>query len=270
MVHTHTAHDQEANMPPSRRKPPADKGPKGKASTTTPVGDVVEPDRFSAGTGELAERMRGDFEETATRARAIRMQKLDAEGAPAGEGFYLPGEGTIDLTPTDMELRPVDPGPYEPGSVEVNLTVKDELSAAILRNLFRIPIPTAVVGERWFPAFVRWPEEDMPLAACKVYITPQGIYVYQRPPTEPETLASGARPDRYAPVLFEETGKPPIATVARNAGFRIQTPIGPVIVQPTGGCGCGNRLKHWSPDWARNVLSWDDGVKLAATATEGR
>lgn len=228
MVHTHTTRDQEANMPPSRRKPTV----KAKGITVTPLGD---------------------------------------DGLPSGPGVHMPDAlATVGLDVTDV--RPVEEL-YSPEELTAarGLTMQiDVVAGSALSELTRIPIPTAVI-DRWFPAFVRWPGEDQPLVSCKVFATPQGLYVYTRRPDRPEGFSEGAKPQRWVSSIdFEKTGLPPVSSVARNAGFRIHTPAGVVIVQPTGSCGCGNRLKHWTPDWARNTISWQDGAKLAANAIAGR
>jgi hypothetical protein len=201
-------------------------------------------------------------------ARSMRLQKLDGDGQPVGEPVQM---GSATIAVGQFEAREAygpdgDTQPVTEMSFEVPLS---EVPPAVIRDLTRIPVPTAVM-DRWFPAFVRWPGEDQLLTRCKVFATPQGLYVYSTVPTEQETSASGAHPDRYAPINFEKTTTPPIGTVARNAGIRIATPDGNAIVQPTGGCGCGSRLKSWTPRWARNSVTWTDGAALAANATTGR
>lgn len=195
------------------------------------------------------------------KAKGLTVTPLDQEGQPVpGGAVTLPdAEVTLGVLPpvSELEFTPDDSG------IELEFAhAFDAAGRETLQELARIPIPTAVI-ERWFPAFVRWPGEDGPLHGCKVLLTPQGLYVYKRKPAAPEAFTTGATPDRYAPVLFEETARPAVGTVARNAGIRIATPIGPVIVQPTGGCGCGSSLKRWTPEWARNVISWDAALQLA-------
>lgn len=206
----------------------------------------------------------------------LSLTPLDADGQPTGLPVPVPDAVvSLDVEPVVEQTGLEDFGIYGPGSDvarrDAAIAEAVDVQPPVLTPVDpRIPIPTAVI-DRWFPAFVRWPHEDQPLTSCKVLLTPQGLYVYTKPAVEPETFASGARPARYAAVDFEKTGKPPIGTVARNAGIVIVTAVGQrVIVQPTGGCGCGNRLKRWTPTWARNVISWETGVELAAVATAGR
>jgi hypothetical protein len=242
-------------------------------SASTPVGDDVEPTRFTAGTGPLADEMQNDFERTALQAKAIRLQKLDAGGAPVGDPVHLDGPATLHLQPTDtpdVAALAADMNRLQQEGVTLEFSTDDPATVAVVRELTRIPIPTAVINQ-WWPAFVRVPGDDTTWNLCKVFLTPQGLYVYRAKPPEPETFTSGAMPTWYSSVNFEETIKPVSGYAARNAGIPIVTAAGKVTVQPTTGCGCQARgLKGWRPDWLRNVISWEDGVKLAAGSTDGR
>lgn len=243
-------------------------------STSTPVGDGVEPGRFTAGTGALVDEMQASFEETAIQAQAIRLQRLGAGGEPTGDSVHLDdATATVHLDPTDtVEAAGLaaDMNRLQKDGITVEFSTSDPDTAATVRELIRIPIPTAVINQ-WFPAFFRPPGEDHAWNLCKVFLTPQGLYVYRTRPAEPETFTSGALPAWYSSVDFEKTNKPVSGTVARNAGIPIVTAAGTVTVQPTGGCGCAARgIKGWRPDWSRNVISWADGVQLATSSTNGR
>jgi len=226
-----------------------------------------EPGRFTAGTGALAEDMQASFADTALQAQAIRLQRLDGDGQPVGDPVSLDGAtATVHMTATD--LPDVTDLPAPGATIEVETS--DPATVAVVAQLLRIPVPTAVINS-WWPAIVRLPSDPHPWPLCKAFLTPQGLYVYRQPPAELETFTAGATPAWHSPVDFEKTRRPVTGTTARNAGIPIVTSAGQVIVQPTSGCGCANRaLKNWRPTWSRNVISWDDGVRLALDATEGR
>jgi hypothetical protein len=259
MLDSTTRDHQEASMPAKGRRNP-------KASPPVEQGDTTEPGRFTAGTGALAEDMQKTFAETAVQAQSIRLQKLDGDALPVGEPVTLEGAtATVHMTPTDLS----DVDLPQPAST-IEFETSDPATVALARELLRIPVPTAVICS-WWPAIVRLPNDPHPWSLCKVFLTPQGLYVYRQPPAAPETFTAGATPDWYTGVDFEKTRRPVTGTTARNAGIPIVTAAGQVIVQPTSGCGCANRaLKNWRPTWSRNVISWDDGVRLAIDATEGR
>lgn len=254
----------------SRKTTPA----KTEKSASPAMGDDAEPGRFTAGAGPLAEDMKANFEAVATQAQAIRLQKLGADGRPVDEPVFMDGtSASINLEsmelPEDAELAAAM-NTLQRDGVSVEFEVTDPATVEAIRQLVRIPIPTAVINQ-WWPAFVRPPDEDHAWNLCKVFLTPQGLYVYRTPPSVPETFASGAMPAWYSTVDFEKTRKPVSGYAARNAGIPIVTAAGTVNVQPTGGCGCAHRgLKRWRPTWSRNVIRWEDGVRLATGSTAGR
>lgn len=199
--------------------------------------------------------------EKAITAQGVTLQKLDADGAPTGEPQRLgDGTATLDVEPNDLP---------EQDAPALEFETSDPDAVALARELTRIPIPTAVIAQ-WFPAYFRPDGAEQPWPTCKVFLTPQGLYVYRATPAEPETFDTGATPTWYAGVDFAETAKPVTGYAAMNAGIPITTSAGKVNVQPYGGCGCNARkLKNWTPSWARNRISWDDAVKLT-DATAGR
>jgi hypothetical protein len=182
--------------------------------------------------------------EKTTTDRGVRVQKIDAEGAPVGEPQQLSGvEASLEFTPDDSGIEL----PERDATLEFETS--DPAAAATVKELLRIPIPTTVVNE-WFPAYF--------------------LYVYRTAPAEPETFTTGATPAWYAGVNFAETAKPVTGYAALNAGIPITTSAGRVNVQPFPGCGCSaRRLKNWTPSWARNRISWTDAVALTDT-TAGR
>jgi len=267
MIPSVTRDDLEASMPAKNRRTPTVPA----IENTTPTEGDREPGRFAAGTGYLAEHMQENFERDRVQAQNIRLQKIDASGAPVGEPHHL-GEGavTLGLDPADQLADVQELADQLNTGATIDIEVTDPAAVEAIRELTRIPIPTAVINQ-WWPAFVRVPGSDHAWNLCKVFLTPQGLYVYRAAPTEPETFTSGALPTWYSSVLFDETRKPVSGYAARNAGIPIVTVAGTVNVQPAAGCGCAARgLKGWRPTWSRNVISWADGVALATNATEGR
>lgn len=200
-----------------------------------------------------------------TTAKGVRLQKLDEDGAPVGEPQHL-GDATVTLETEPAE--PVTLPELAPGAT-IEFATDDPDTVALVQELMRIPLPTAVVAQ-WFPAYYRPPNEPQPWAVCKVFLTPQGLYVYRAAPAESETFTTGATPAWYSTVDFAKTRKPVTGYAAMNAGIPIETAAGRVNVQPYPGCGCGHRkLKNWTPSWSRNRISWDDAVALTDT-TAGR
>lgn len=217
------------------------------------------------GDAELIERERDAAERSTVAARGVRLQPIDADGQPTGPAHVI-GEATatIDVQP----VEPVELPPLAPGAT-IEFSTDDPAGVEAARELLRIPLPTAVVAQ-WFPAYFRSPNEPQPWAVCKVFLTPQGLYVYRAAPEESETFTTGATPAWYSTVDFAKTAKPVTGYAAMNAGIPIETAAGRVNVQPYPGCGCGHRkLKNWTPSWSRNRISWDDAVALTDT-TAGR
>lgn len=208
--------------------------PKGRAPARRTTAKKATPDQ--GGDVELIERERSAAEASRVAAKGVVLQPIDGDGRPVGPAQHL----------GDMAVS-VDPA----------------------QELTRIPLPTAVINE-WFPAYFRPPGEDQPWATVKVYLTPQGLYVYRAAPDESETFTTGATPAWYSTVDFSKTAKPVTGYAAMNAGIPIETAAGRVNVQPYPGCGCGHRkLKNWTPSWSRNRISWTDAVALT-DPTAGR
>lgn len=252
-------------MPPKARAPRKTTTAKTEKSASTPVGDDAA---VIAREQEAAERSR-------VAAIGVYLTPIDEEGKPTGPRRHLGDDATVTLglepasTPEVTKLAD-DMNRLQQEGVTVEFSTNDPATVAMVRELTRIPIPTAVINQ-WWPAFVRVPDDDTVWNLCKVFLTPQGLYVYRAVPSEPETFTSGAMPTWYSSVDFEKTRKPASGYAARNAGIPIETAAGTVNVQPTGGCGCAARgIKGWRPTWSRNVISWEDGVQLAIGATTGR
>lgn len=266
-------------MPPKGRAP----GRRGTAKNTTAAqGGDVEPERFTAGTGLLAESMmasaedadlirrhRDAAERSKIAARGVYLQPLDADGAPVGERHHLgDAEVTLDVRPAE-ELPSAEELAAAPASTSVEFSTEDPATVAMMQELTRIPVPTAVISQ-WFPSYFRPPGETQPWNTCKVFLTPQGLYVYRAAPEESETFTTGAMPDWYSTVDFSKTAQPVTGYAALNAGIPIETAAGRANVQPYPGCGCGHRkLKNWTPSWSRNRISWADAVALT-DSTAGR
>jgi hypothetical protein len=121
----------------------------------------------------------------------------------------------------------------------------------------RVPVPTAVT-DTWFPSQVRLPTGEL-LHTAKVFATPQGLYVYLKPPTDLlQNPASLGDVRFFSPIDYDKTPRPVTGYAARNAGIPIFTDAGQVTVVPVGGCGCSaRRLKNWKPSWSRTSIPWE-------------
>lgn len=116
------------------------------------------------------------------------------------------------------------------------------------------PAPTAVKAG-WFPASVSLPVDDpdgVPMVwhRCRVYLAPEGAYVYKYQPP-----ADGVTPDWFSPVDYVRTEKPR-GSWQDNSGVYIRTTAGLLTVTPGGGCACGSPLKRWVPEFARKSVPW--------------
>jgi hypothetical protein len=108
------------------------------------------------------------------------------------------------------------------------------------------PIPT-VYRWSWWPAMVRLPDGTT-YPQVKVYATSEGLYVYTTP---------ASTPAYYTPVDYDKTRPPSSSYPANQKTVRIWTPTDEQItIQPLQGCGCGNPLKQWRPEWAYRVEAW--------------
>lgn len=101
----------------------------------------------------------------------------------------------------------------------------------------------------WWPADVALPVADgeLPrsLRRCRVYVTESELVVFTAPDVE----------SFRSVVDFVRTSQPPELDWPRQP-LDFHTEAGLVVVQPTGGCGCGNPLKRWQPDWASHRTPW--------------
>lgn len=120
----------------------------------------------------------------------------------------------------------------------------------------RIAVPTTVYAEYW-PANIVIPHLDRGPEVrhrVRVYLTDTGLHVfYSRPSDELD-------PNLSAPIDYARTPKPDIN--ARNVGVDVFTLAGgepvdkPIVITPTGGCGCSSTLRTWRPTWARDTSPW--------------
>ena len=97
----------------------------------------------------------------------------------------------------------------------------------------------------WWPADVTLPDGTA-LRRCRVYITTTDLVVF----TDPEVPAFEAAVD------FAQTPQPPAGNTWPRPSIDVHTDAGRAVVSPTGGCGCGHRLKRWTPDWASRRTPW--------------
>lgn len=119
-----------------------------------------------------------------------------------------------------------------------------------------IPVPSGITGS-WFPALVVLPGQKHALPSkVRVYATPEGLYVYDRPPQD-QAQAQQVTPLWYAPIAYDETSQPPANYSARAAnGFEVVTTKGTVVVTVPKGCAtCGlHAMVAWQPVWAHSVV----------------
>lgn len=110
------------------------------------------------------------------------------------------------------------------------------------------PTPTGAYASL-YPASVVLPDKTV-WHRCKVFLTPQGLIVYRAAP-----IRQGAEvaPDFTSAVNYAAT---PRLTNDARMGYYVSTAAGQVTITGGGGCGCGNRLRYWVPEWAREVLPW--------------
>lgn len=107
------------------------------------------------------------------------------------------------------------------------------------------PVPTAYRWS-WWPAMVTLPSGTV-FPQVKVYATAEGLYVYNRT----------GDPAYWSPIDYEKTRPPASTYPASEKLVRIWTPDEELIlIQPLQGCGCGNPLKNWRPDWAYRNEAW--------------
>lgn len=232
-------------------------------------------------------------------AQIVRMQKLDADGAPVGQpvemndAYVTWAETTREQAELDVALAQtaseelarmeVERGPVEYPSVAQGAEFPQVapvlagniqgIDIARLTEVIRVPVPTSV-AHSWFPAHVQLPagvdiDGQALLYPCKVYATPQGLYVYREVPSEREAFRSGAQPAFWSPIDYEETPTPTVGTLSRS-GHAIHTAAGVVMVRKENSCGCGHPLKRWRPDWARVRVSWADTATLWRQEKEAR
>jgi hypothetical protein len=111
-----------------------------------------------------------------------------------------------------------------------------------------ITTPTGAYAS-FYPASVVLPDRTV-LHRCKVFLTPQGVYVYRQAPVK---ASADVEPAFTAPIDFAAATRP--LNDARM-GYYLPVEGGTVTITGGGGCGCGSRLKYWVPEWARNTLPW--------------
>jgi hypothetical protein len=121
----------------------------------------------------------------------------------------------------------------------------------------RITEPATVYAEFW-PATILIPDSLIPggetRRRVRVYLTDTGLHVFYAKPSD--ELA----PDLSAPIDFARTPRPDIN--ARNVGVDVYILAGdeqvekPIVITPTGGCGCGASLRYWRPTWSHDTSSW--------------
>jgi hypothetical protein len=106
----------------------------------------------------------------------------------------------------------------------------------------------------WWPATVLLPRTADPQTiwhTCRVYATDAGLVVFRARPASP---GAAEIPDWSSPIDYSRTMRP----INGLPGYAhdVHTEDGLVVVTQTGGCGCGNRLARWRPEFSHRVASW--------------
>lgn len=111
------------------------------------------------------------------------------------------------------------------------------------------PTPTGVL-HTWFPATVQKPTGEF-IRRARVYVTPEGVYVYTRVPGD------GVKPNHFWALDWAATAQPKRTQATIMNGHPLRTAEGGTLVVHTNGegCGCSNPLKKWVPEWARTTFS---------------
>lgn len=123
------------------------------------------------------------------------------------------------------------------------------------------PVPAGKLAG-WFPAMVDIPGLDR-IHRARVYATPDGLYLWRKAPQD-----GTATPDVWVPIRWDLTGPMPRDAMSRIQGVYLASEFGIVHVTPSGGCGCGSRLRQWAPPWASTSLAGWPGSATATTAPE--
>jgi hypothetical protein len=117
-----------------------------------------------------------------------------------------------------------------------------------------IPTPTAAL-HTWFPVTVEKPDGTL-IRRARVYVTPEGLYVYTRKP------ADGVTPNHWWPLNWAATAQPKRTQASSMNGHQFKTTEGGTVTVHTNGegCGCSNPLKKWAPEYAGTTLNeWPTG-----------
>lgn len=107
--------------------------------------------------------------------------------------------------------------------------------------------PTQVYAA-FYPTAVTLPDKSV-WYRCKVYLTDVGVVVYRQAPTP----GHDAVPALVAALNYAGLARP-VGEIA--TGYYLPTADGLVVLTGGGGCGCGNPLKGWQPEWASSLSPW--------------
>jgi hypothetical protein len=130
-----------------------------------------------------------------------------------------------------------------PPSLATTADTGDDTTAVAVADA---PHPQAQMAV-WMRAAIRLPDTGEIWRDCKIYATPDGLYVYRSVP------ADGWTPDWWAPMPPQP--RPITGVMARN-GFNLVTDKGAVIITPSTNCACSAPLRRFNPDFAQRVVKW--------------
>lgn len=144
---------------------------------------------------------------------------------------------------TSPRRRAAASRPAAPATIELGSEQADTITALAVET---IPHPQAQMAV-WMRAAIRLPDTGEIWRDCKIYATPDGLYVYRAVP------ADGWTPDWWAPLPPQS--RPITGVMARN-GFNLATDKGAVIITPSQNCACSAPLRRFNPDFAQRVVKW--------------
>jgi hypothetical protein len=186
-------------------------------------------------------------------AQQIRLTKLGPDGQPASETAAVT-EAAI-LTSDPDEPGGLDPAAARTATIEIPNPDPVMVYLATGGAAGHPPIPSSYRAE-WWPAAVRLPGIPQPIPLAKVYATAEGLYVYDQAPSTGDP--NGTRPVFFSPINYDKTPRPSTGYAARQAGIKLSTAAGDVIVQQLQGCGCAKRaLGNWRPGWGSRIEPWE-------------
>jgi hypothetical protein len=124
---------------------------------------------------------------------------------------------------------------------------------AYYRRMTATAAPPTPSGVYWakFPVSAKLPGSNTPVHKLSAMLADTGLYLYRQVPVN---RGADGKVFFYAPVNY--AGLPQPGPTIKN-GYVVPLADGDAVwLTGGGGCGCGNPLKRWAPQWAAIQLSW--------------